>query len=44
MQYSDISYDEVGWKNYPSTSTKLNAENLNKMEQGIKKLDCNDRD
>lgn len=38
MQYSDISYDEVGWKNYPSTSTKLNAENLNKMEQGIKKL------
>lgn len=38
MEYSDIAYDEVGWKNYPSTSTKLNAENLNKMEQGIKKL------
>lgn len=38
MEYSDIAYDEVGWKNYPSTSTKLNAENLNKMEQGIKNL------
>ena len=38
MEYSDITYDEVSWKNYPSTSTKLNAENLNKMELGIKKL------
>lgn len=38
MEYYDITYDEVSWKNYPSTSTKLNAENLNKMESGIKKL------
>lgn len=38
MEYCDISYDEVAWKNYPSTSTKLNAENLNRMEQGIKNL------
>lgn len=38
MEYSDITYDEVAWKNYPSTSTKMNAENLNKMELGIKKL------
>lgn len=38
MEYSDITYDEVAWKNYPSTSTKMNAENLNKMESGIKKL------
>lgn len=38
MEYVDIAYDEVGWKNYPSTSTKINAENLNKMEKGIKNL------
>lgn len=35
MDYIELTYDPVGWKNYPSTSTKLNAENLNKSEEGI---------
>lgn len=38
MNYTDITYNEVGWKNYPSIATKLNAENLLKMECGIKKV------
>ncbi len=38
MEYKDITYSPVGWKNYPSTVTKLNAENLLKMEDGIVNL------
>ncbi len=38
MEYTDINYQGVGWKDYPSTSTKLNAENLNVADEGIKKL------
>lgn len=30
-----MEYSKVGWKDFPDTSTKLNAENLNKMDQGI---------
>lgn len=29
MEYCDISFEPVIWKDYPSTSTKLNAQNLN---------------
>lgn len=38
MDYVELNYEPVGWKNYPSTSTKLNAENLNKPEEGIQML------
>lgn len=38
MDYTELNYEPVGWKNYPSTSTKLNAENLSKPEEGIVKL------
>lgn len=38
MEYSDINYDGVGWKDYPSTSTKLNAQNLNKIDDAIIRL------
>lgn len=38
MDYIELNYEPVGWKNYPSTSTKLNAENLSKPEEGIVKL------
>lgn len=38
MEYCDISFEPVVWKDYPSTSTKLNAENLNNPENGILKL------
>lgn len=38
MDYIELDYEPVGWKNYPSTSTKLNAENLSKPEEGIQKL------
>lgn len=30
-----MEYSKVNWKDFPDTSTKLNAENLNKMDQGI---------
>lgn len=30
-----VSYDRVNWENSPSTKTKLNATNLNKMDKGI---------
>ena len=26
------------WENFPSTNTPLNADNLNKLEQGVKAL------
>lgn len=38
MEYTELNYEPVGWKNFPSTSTKLNAENLNKPDEGILKL------
>lgn len=38
MEYCDISFEPVIWKDYPSTSTKLNAQNLNNPENGILKL------
>ena len=30
-----MEYNRVNWKDYPDTTTKLNAENLNKMDEGI---------
>lgn len=30
-----VSYSRVNWENSPSTKTKLNATNLNKMDKGI---------
>lgn len=30
-----MSYQKTNWKNTPSTKTSINAENLNKMEDGI---------
>ncbi len=32
-------YEPVGWKNYPDKTTSISAENLNHMDEGIKKLD-----
>lgn len=34
-----MSYEKVNWKNYPDKSTLISAENLNHMDEGIKKLD-----
>lgn len=33
-----MSYVPTKWENYPSTNTPLNAENLNKLEQGVNDL------
>lgn len=30
-----MSYQKINWVNYPSTSTPINADNLNKMDDGI---------
>lgn len=38
MEYSNINYDGIGWKDYPSTTTKLNAQNLNKVDDAIIRL------
>lgn len=38
MQYSDLEFEPVDWKDYPSNATKLNAKNLNNAENGILKL------
>lgn len=38
MEYLNIDYEPVGWKDYPSTTTKLNAENLNKPDGAIVKI------
>lgn len=38
MEYSKVSYEPINWKDYPSTSTKLNAENLNRIDTGIMQL------
>lgn len=33
-----MAYIPTEWENEPSTKTPLNAENLNKLEQGVKAL------
>lgn len=33
-----MAYIPTKWENEPSTKTPLNAENLNKLEQGVKAL------
>ena len=33
-----MAYVPTKWENAPSTSTPLNADNLNKLEQGVKAL------
>ena len=33
-----MTYVPTKWENSPSTSTPLNADNLNKLEQGVKAL------
>lgn len=33
-----MAYTPTVWENEPSTKTPLNAENLNKLEQGVKSL------
>lgn len=38
MEYSELEFEPVNWKNYPSTATKLKAENLNNAEEGIMKI------
>lgn len=37
---SDVSYTKINWQAYPSKSTKITAQNLGVMDQGIK--DCAD--
>ena len=34
-----MAYKRVNWENLPSTKTPVNADNLNKMDKGIKDLD-----
>lgn len=34
-----MAYDRVNWQNQPSTATPINADNLNKMDSGIKALE-----
>ena len=36
-----MAYEKVGWKDYPDKTTPINAENLNKMEEGIANNDKN---
>lgn len=33
-----MTYVPTKWENFPSTNSPLNAENLNKLEQGVKAL------
>lgn len=33
-----MAYTPTKWENSPSTNTPLNADNLNKLEQGVKDL------
>ena len=35
-----MAYERVNWQDYPSKATPLNAENLNKMDEGIANLDA----
>lgn len=34
-----MAYERVNWENLPSKNTPVNADNLNKMDAGIKDLD-----
>lgn len=34
-----MAYERVNWENLPSTKTPVNADNLNKMDKGIKDLE-----
>ena len=34
-----MAYERVNWENLPSTNTPVNADNLNKMDKGIKDLE-----
>lgn len=34
-----MAYERVNWENLPSTNTPVNADNLNKMENGIAETD-----
>lgn len=33
-----MSYKKIGWEDYPSVNTPINAENLNHMDEGIADL------
>lgn len=33
-----MAYTPTNWENFPSTNTPLSADNLNKLEQGVKAL------
>lgn len=33
-----MAYTPTKWENFPSTNSPLNADNLNKLEQGVKAL------
>lgn len=33
-----MTYTPTKWENSPSTNTPLNADNLNKLEQGVKEI------
>ena len=34
-----MAYERVNWENLPSTKTPVNADNLNKMDEGIANID-----
>ena len=34
-----MAYERVNWENLPSTKTPVNADNLNKMNEGIAEID-----
>ena len=36
-----MAYERVNWENLPSTKTPVNADNLNKMDEGIAELQNN---
>ena len=36
-----MAYERVNWENLPSTNTPVNADNLNKMDKGIRDLENN---
>ena len=36
-----MAYERVNWENLPSTNTPVNADNLNKMDEGLKLLNNN---
>lgn len=33
-----MAYIPTEWENFPSTNTPLNADNLNKLEDGVKEI------